>query len=35
MKMKFDHHGNLHENHTLSYEEFVKEFGFNESRKKN
>jgi len=33
MKLKFNLHGNLHENHILSYEEFVHEFGFNESRK--
>ncbi len=33
MKIKFNQAGNLHENHTLTYAEFVKEFGFNESRK--
>lgn len=32
-RMKFDKNGNLHENQTLSYGEFEKEFGFNESRK--
>ena len=32
MKIKFNQAGNLHENHTLTYAEFVKEFGFNESR---
>ncbi len=33
MRKKIDRYGNLHENHTLSYEEFANEFGFNESRK--
>ena len=30
--MKFNKNGNLHETHTLTYGEFLKEFGFNEPR---
>jgi len=33
MRLKFDQHGNLHQNHLLTYEELVKEFGSNKSRK--
>jgi len=33
MRKKFNQHGNLHENHILTYEELINEFGFNESRK--
>ena len=33
MKLKFNEHGNLHEDHKLSYEELEREFWFNESRK--